>query len=673
MQRPRSTGGRRADTGTPPAPPVATGPSCAREIVAAGGCAAVAAGVYAATLCPTVAGGDSGELIAAAHVLGVVHPPGYPLYTLLGKLVTLIPAGTIAWRVNLLSALCDAGAAFLLCRAAVAATQRLFAGILAAGAFAFSPLVWPYAVTAEVFALNNLFVAGLLWLTLRAVADPAGNSWRIPVAGLWLGLGLSNHHTLVFFGAPVLLFLVRLDGARALQPRALARLGCGLAAGLVPYLHLVVASRAAPPIQWGDAATWHGFLDHLLRRDYGTFRLASAGTGAAGQLVPWLELFVERFGETSGWIGPPLVLAGAWSLKRRSPTRAVTALWLAVLAAYLLVFSTLANLRVDEALHVTALARFWQQAVVVAAWLMGLGLAEVTRGLGSVRGPASGWLVAVAQPLLLVSTGFAAMDHTQRVFLREYGAAILAEMPPDALLLITSDEAIGSVVYLQQVEGLRPDVRVIPTGQLGSPWFRRLAERRFPGVGLPAGAFSARAFIDANASRFPILLVNRIPWLETLEQAYSPWPVGLADRVLPKGVTPALPEWVAGLEASLGRFDAAAGLRFEAGSWERHAAAACMRQYQRSAVALARAAAARGNDAATASLLVRALEPLAERLRPPDPALFKNLGVAYQFLARSDPRARAGMVRHWRRYLEVAPKSDADLAAIRSLLAAAER
>ena len=60
--------------------------------------------VYVRTLCPTVYVGDSGELISAAYTLGIAHPPGYPLYCLLGKLFTFLPFGNIAYRVNLLSA-----------------------------------------------------------------------------------------------------------------------------------------------------------------------------------------------------------------------------------------------------------------------------------------------------------------------------------------------------------------------------------------------------------------------------------------------------------------------------------------------------------------------------------------------------------------------------------------
>ena len=60
---------------------------------------------------PSVVFEDDGFFIMAAHHLGVAHPPGFPLHTLLGKIFTYIPIGTIAFRVHVLSAVCGAGTA----------------------------------------------------------------------------------------------------------------------------------------------------------------------------------------------------------------------------------------------------------------------------------------------------------------------------------------------------------------------------------------------------------------------------------------------------------------------------------------------------------------------------------------------------------------------------------
>ena len=114
-------------------------------------------GIYAATACRTVPAGDSGELITVCHTLGVAHPPGYPLFTLLGFLFDrLLPFGEPAFRVNLLSAVAGAASIFLL----LSIARRLgcsWGGAALAGALhAFSPVVWLYSTVAEVFSGSTM-------------------------------------------------------------------------------------------------------------------------------------------------------------------------------------------------------------------------------------------------------------------------------------------------------------------------------------------------------------------------------------------------------------------------------------------------------------------------------------------------------------------------------------
>src|SRR5688572_14256891 len=124
---PRAAARRASHRGGPPAPAVSSEhgsfpPAQQRvpDLVTSALCGIAALTAYVLTLTDTVSGGDSGELISVAYHVGVAHPPGYPLYTLLAKLTTLlVPLGGIAWRVSVFSALCDAAAAVVLCRAVI--------------------------------------------------------------------------------------------------------------------------------------------------------------------------------------------------------------------------------------------------------------------------------------------------------------------------------------------------------------------------------------------------------------------------------------------------------------------------------------------------------------------------------------------------------------------------
>lgn len=645
----------------PPAAPGGDRPEPApRALLAAPlACALIAGLSYGLTLAPTIVGGDSAELVTVAAVGGVAHPPGYPLYSLLGGLLARFPAGPVAWRVNLFSAVCAAIAAGLLCRAAGRVAGSAAAGALGAMAFALSPVVWPYAVTAEVFALNNALVAGLL------VASTAGGPRRLAVAGLLGGLALSNHHTSVFVAAPVLCWmLARSRPWRSVN--ALALLG-GLATGLLPYGSLPIASAADPPIAWGDLTTLPGFVDHVLRREYGTFRLATEDVGApGGQLVQRVGLFLGRWARTTAGVGPVTALAGLVVAVR---ARTVAVAWSGALVLDLVVFGTLSNVRLDVPLHLTVQERFWQQPLLLGSALGALGAADLARRLGRPGEPllAAGALAVAAVMAFVHLPGMRARRHT---LFADYGRAVLEALPERALLLATSDEAIGAVRYLQLVEGVRPDVQIAPTGQLTRPWFRPFAARRLRGVALPAAeGFTAREFLDLNLPRARVFLLNKVPWLATLEDAYTARPSGLVDEVRRRDAPPDIEAWAALARAQIAGFDVERAAAFPAGTWERYVAENVWRQYGRLAAALP-AEAARFPGPAADGAVAALLEEIVRRHPAPDPAVFKNLGVAYQRRALAgDAEAASRMAAHWSRYLEAAPPDDPDLPAIRALIA----
>lgn len=629
-------------------------------------CGLIAFGVYVFTLAPTVVGGDSGELAAVGATLGVAHPPGYPLYTLLAKLFTFVPWGGVAHRVNLLSAVCGAAAAALLCRAVRRWSGSAWGGTAAAFAFAFSPLVWPYAVTAEVFPLNNLLVASLLLAMVGAetASDDRRSRWLVAFAGL-AGLALSNHHTSVFVIAPFGAYLLWRCRS-TLSPGVVALCAVAAALGLAPYLYLPWAASRHPAIAWGDASTWSGFWAHLLRREYGTFRLASQDVGASGSWGPRVGHVIATLATSSFGLAPVLlVIAGALGLRARNGRARLTLLVMGTLAFYVVTFAALANVRWDDPLHRTVQDRFWQQAVLLASALLGVGLAGLLARVGraaSVVGPA----VGVGTGVLMAAAHLGASDQHANTLFLDYGRSILEPLPPRTILLITSDEAVGAVRYLQSVEGVRPDVRILPTGQVTRPWMREPATRM--GVVVPPGdAFTARAFIDANLASGPVFVVNRVPWLATLEEAYALWPVGVAEQATRKGRAPELSSWIARVDDAFARFDPGAGAAHPSGTWERYVSDNVEKLDRRFALALPTAAASYTDKAAAASAVVHGLEAYLARRPAPDARAHKNLGVAYQLLAPTRPDALELAARHWTIALALEP-NDPDRNAMRELV-----
>lgn len=187
----------------------------------------IALTVYVLTLQPTVGLEDSGELVVASDYLGVPHPPGYPIWTLLTWFfqwvfhsVTFHGHPNPAWAVNLFSAVAGAAAcgvlAMLISRSGVdllrsltkvssmlgEKTERLFsatAGIAGGLLLAFSQGMWSQSVIAEVYSLNILFQSLLLLFLYRWMSEPHKSHWLI-LCVFTFGLGITNHQTLMFMG-----------------------------------------------------------------------------------------------------------------------------------------------------------------------------------------------------------------------------------------------------------------------------------------------------------------------------------------------------------------------------------------------------------------------------------------------------------------------------------------
>ena len=221
--------------------------------------------LYAVTAYPDQAPGDSGELVAAAYQLGLGHPPGYPLFCLIGKLWSIIlPFGTIAWRMNIGNAVAGAAAAATVSLFGARFSRSNIAGALAGISFGLCPVVWLFATQAEVFTLNNLFSAILLYLSLKFFENP---TFPVAAAGAFSsGLGLGNQHTLVIFAVPLCaaVLIVGIVAGVIRFKRFFALAGLFLL-GFSVYIYMPLATMRSPYVSWGECHTWEGFQKHFLR------------------------------------------------------------------------------------------------------------------------------------------------------------------------------------------------------------------------------------------------------------------------------------------------------------------------------------------------------------------------------------------------------------------------
>lgn len=436
--------------------------------------------VYLATAAPGIYWLDSSELAAAAFGLGIAHPPGHPLASLLGRLTCLLPIGSLAFRVTVACALEAALAVAAAAVLSAALLRRLWpsgesehpllhrlAIAVPALTLALSYSLWFQAVRAEVYALNLATLLAAACLVLRW--DERGDARALLAAALLLGLALCNHHLLVLLAlAPIaVLVLARLRahgrGARLLLGATL--LG---ALGLSTHLYLPLRAARNPVVSWGSPSTlerfgwtvsaraFHKALDKAARESVG-HRAGGAFFALLGGLGPVAAL---------------LALGGLYLLCRRREGRA---------AGLLLVGLTGCNLVSPLLVGFDPLNPDAHGYLAVAVGALAPGLAVIVFALGAMaarlapraRGTAAAaiGLGALVLPTLQALENAPACDLRRHWAAEEAGRALLLAQPAGAVALTAYFESIFNLWALEALADLRPDVSVVHRHFLTMPGY----------------------------------------------------------------------------------------------------------------------------------------------------------------------------------------------------------
>ena len=511
---------------------------------AAGAVGLVVFVVYAVTVEHTVPSGDSGELIAAASVLGIAHPPGYPLYMLLGHLATSLPGGSAALRMNLLSGVLDALAVavvFLTAYRLIEAQPgrrafQLVAAAVGALLLAFSSVFWAYSVVAEVFALNNLLAALLLFVGCEWCRRPE-HVRLLWLVALLLGLAFSNQQTIVLL-LPALAVL-GLRGWRKVSLRTAAVAVGALVAGLLPYLYLPIAASADPAMNWGDPTSWARFVNDVTRGDYGTTTLVAGGRSGSiatnlGQL--WAGL-VHGF----VYAGILLAIAGLWWAWQHRRLEGI-ALVVGFLVAGPL-FQAYTRTAYPDPLTKGIVARFYILPSIPLAILAALGSWWVLAWLDGRKRlvPAAVAAAALlALPAAAAANHYSAADQSGNHTAENYARDLLGGLPPNALLVMRGDENYTSVSYAQNVEHLRPDVIALDAELLKLPSYVEQMKREHPGLAIPFTRYdgiygpSLNTLVAANLASRPVYSTG-VQEEKRFGAPFAQLHAGLATRLEPKG------------------------------------------------------------------------------------------------------------------------------------------
>lgn len=467
------------------------------------------------TLAPSVTLWDSGEFLAAIQSLGIPHPPGTPLYVVLGKVWSLAfaPVFGFARSINLLSAVCIAAGCGILASLFARWTGDAFAATAAGVTAGLMSTVWLSATETEVYAVALLFGCWILWAGDRAgirsdarfillLSYIAGLSWSLHLMPLLVLpsavlLAFTTHDG--YFAIPVGKRRVdgRRDGISMGRVFAWSLLFALIGMSFVTVMYL--RARHDPAVNQGNPSTLGALADVILRRQYSVAPLWPRQAPFHLQLANVFEyadwqfaLGLDPEAPPSWWRTPVTVVYALFGVfgfaaHRAADRRSWRALTVLLLVAWLGVVIWL-NLKAGPsfgegwlppgALH-EARERDYFFFFAFMCWGLWAGYGAITL---SRRLPTPLKMIALVAPFAPALMNWTATDRRTNMVedrARVDAVEMLERVPPNGVMLARGDNDTYPLWYLQLVEKKRGDVTVVTTPLLAAEWYRAELARRY--------------------------------------------------------------------------------------------------------------------------------------------------------------------------------------------------
>ena len=421
-------------------------------------------GVYVLTLSPTIALSDSGELATVCKTLGIAHPTGYPLYTLLGHIFAkFINPPVIA--TNLMSALFGAIATMFLFSILRQLKFSKIVSAISALLLPFGKIMWDISVITEVYSLSAaITLCAIYFLVLwRNENEPK----YFVLFAFFYGLAFTNHMSAVLF-APAILWIIILN-LRKLSMKTILISIAAFAGALLLYLYIPIRSAQNPIMNWGSPHTFARFFRHLTGWQYRVWMFSRPISEIQKSLekmldIIWSNIEVAAILSIAGFFG---FFIRENDKSQRKIERFEIPIFLFLIFAFDAIYAM--NYIIPD------IAPYY----IPAASVVAISSAGISRFFKRIE-----WL---APAILLIALGFVLVknypecDRHNDWSAREYAENVLTFPKPNSLLILGSWDMYSPSKYLQMCENVRPDLKFLDFALLRRSWYveQLLSDKRF--------------------------------------------------------------------------------------------------------------------------------------------------------------------------------------------------
>lgn len=426
-------------------------------------------------LTPNINTGDGGELATASFFLGAAHPSSYPLYLMLGKSLTFLPFGNIAFRVAIVSAIFSSLSLILIFRLVSELTRNIAAALFTVSSLLVSYSYFTQSTVAKFYALNLflVMVLFLLWGT-RINADRSEPESRLSGENLIYltmfitGLITANHHTGILVLGPV-----ALAWAATREKINLKMVFPGIVlfiSGFLVNSYLFIRGRHDNffnAVRVDNLQDFYQVLTRQLYNQSGTISVAANSFNNLAAFRHGFENFVSVLTSNFTIFSSLLFIAGSFFLLRKNYKFFVFAFIALLLYGPFLAKLTLGSATVSETEYYIGAHQYFLPAIALFATFMGAGFNQIFLWLESARLHLVPRIMPVLAVFPLVFLLSRATDSNFRTNFVPYQIAkdTYSILPADSVMLTFGDNPTYHGWYLKLVGRYREDVCQLASGE----------------------------------------------------------------------------------------------------------------------------------------------------------------------------------------------------------------
>ena len=434
--------------------------------------------VYILTLAPDVYFTDSGELASVATSLGIAHPTGYPLFTLIGYLWSNLLPWSPIFNLNLMAAFATAASSLFLFLSLdllftnfnlktkvvrrVSELNNLLLALFISTGYSFALTTWQQATSVEVYSLQLLIISAFIFTIISAYYSAKKSDIYLILSGFLLGLGFANHLTsFMLIPAGLIIFFnkTKTMNAQSRYKLLLYIVGATLL-GVLLYLYLPIRSSQLPLFNWGEVhRSFDKFIYHVTGAQYQVWMFSDSAASKEN-----LKLFFELIPSQITWIGILFLIYGFYVVFRGNKTLFFTLVSTAILCV---VYSMNYSIHDIDSYFVTA--------YVVLFIIVGLAAKQLINYQVNLV-----YLFAFI-PIFNLFVNYETNDLSDDQTVSEYYRLVMQSAEKDAIIVSAQwDFWVSAFWYKNKIEGERKDIILIEKELLRRTWYVNSLERWYP-------------------------------------------------------------------------------------------------------------------------------------------------------------------------------------------------